>query len=254
MQSSSKIKQSREYWDNLSWHDVSCSVLDPNDTLGYKNYYIRSIALSALHEALSELSSQSQILDFGCGTGQNFSLLKDMKLQPIGMDISFPLLYQAINHGEPDIPCIQYDGNNIPLSDSSVHAILTFSVLIYLVDDNDLAQCLKEMHRILIPGGRAIVIEQMTRNDRLSTDSIKYQRNRNHYQNLFAQAGFTCQSSTTLRRGHFPLLYLIRYGLLPKVFFPHLAKLEKWIGNIAPDPVLDYTDTMFILEKRHGSP
>ncbi len=249
MQSSEKLNKTRKFWDNLANHDAQSSVLDPNDTLGAKTRYIREVTSQAFKSALNNSPTPSTLLDFGCGTGQNFSLLKSLGYQVAGVDISFPLLLQAQSKNNKDIIKVQYDGYNLPFADNSVQTVISYGVLIYLIHSKDLLKCLKEINRVLCPSGKLIAIEQTTKKDKLSNDAIKLQRSKTQFIQAFLSAGFDFQSANILRRGHFPLIYLIRYGLIPDYLFPYIAKLEKTLGLMFPKQFLDYADTMFILKK-----
>jgi len=250
MPSSKKIKHAREFWDSQSTYNTESSVLDPADTLGRKNQYIRQLSNTALEKKLKSLPAGSKILDFGCGTGQNFAFLERKGYQPIGIDISYPLLKQAVQQSRNNkTPCIQYDGQNIPLKSNSFPGTITYGVFIYLVDDNDLITVLTELHRILQPGAFLLAIEQIAQQDRQRYGGVKTQRSKRRFNKLCTQAGFKYISSETIRRGHFPLIYFVRYGMIPQKFFRTIAKIELWLGRVFPNPTFDYAETLFVFKK-----
>jgi hypothetical protein len=59
----------------------------------------------------------------------------------------------------------------------------------------------------------------------------------------FREAGFTTQWRQ-IRRGHFPLVYPIRYGLVPQGWLPRIAGLESRLWCNAPLPRFDYADVL----------
>ena len=248
MSSSKHIKAAREYWDSLSSHAPDSSVLDPADTLGRKNAYVRMLTQEAFRQALDEVESGALVLDFGCGTGQNHDLLKHLGHRLIGIDLSYPLLHQAAER-HTDGRFILYDGQDLPLQSSTMDAVIIYVVLGYIVDRSNIEHTIAELFRVLKPGGRVVAIEQTRRKTVLRENGLKMHRSIPDYRELFESAGFHVCQSSILRRGHFPLIYMIRYGLIPVSLFPAIAKLERWLGNTVPRQAIDYAETLFLLEK-----
>ncbi len=249
------ISKTRDFWDQLAKYDSTASVIDPNDKKGYKNLYIRSLITKILFDTLDNIPMNSMVLDFGCGTGQNFPTMEALSLNTIGLDISHSLLLQAKNNWrQTSATCIQYDGIHIPLREESIWSTITYVVLNYLIDDQEMTRCLTEVNRVMKPNGIFIAIEQTTRKHRTNYNEMKCQRTQEEFIDLFNKSGFTCISRRSVRRGHFPLIYAIRYGLIPKKFFPFCAFLESLIGKILPTPLFDYADTVFILKKDNMLP
>jgi len=240
----------RTFWDRLAVYGPERSVIDPRDRLGRKTAYIRQLIFAALERGLANLPKDSLVLDFGCGTGQNFPLLSRLDHRPVGLDISFPLLlHSPARENGRDILRIQYDGKRVPLRTNRLDAIISYVVFNYIVDDEDLVDLSRELNRVLKPGHLLFVIEQTRRKDTLVEDGIKRQRSRDGFQDLLRQAGFLVRSASILRRGHFPLIYMIRYGLLPQKLFAAVAGLESLLGRVCSTQVLDYAETLFVFEK-----
>ncbi len=91
------------------------------------------------------------ILDLGCGTGGNLSLLRQ-RGQVVGLDSSLTALRYA--HKKGVAPLIQADGHCLPFRDGVFDWIAVLDVLEHMDDDR---AALKEMARVLKPGGRLIL-------------------------------------------------------------------------------------------------
>jgi len=120
------------------------------------NHYIdRASRLHACNELRKILSADSVILEIGSSSGY---LLRDIKkafpgIFIIGSDcIPEPLGKIAKHH--PEIPLIQFDLVNCPLPDNCVDVIVALNVLEHIEDDS---AALRQIHRILKPGGHSII-------------------------------------------------------------------------------------------------
>lgn len=107
-----------------------------------------------LREALSAITavqSGSKVLEVGCGAGQFIRAVKTLRpdLQCYGTDISRRALEIARNDGGE----VTYDlqtGGQLPYDDGTFSAVLIFDVLEHV---NEPAEFLREINRVLIPGG-----------------------------------------------------------------------------------------------------
>jgi SAM-dependent methyltransferase len=96
-------------------------------------------------------TKQPAILDVGCGTGANLELLSEFG-RAEGVDVSLDALafcrqrgLENVRHGEAE---------KLPFTDGSFDLVTALDVVEHL--DDDLAG-LKEMHRVLRPGGSALL-------------------------------------------------------------------------------------------------
>jgi len=88
------------------------------------------------------------ILDVGCGTGIISRLYPDKDIT--GIDISEGMLrYHPGN-------CLRGSADDIPFPDESFDAVIGRSILHHL---DDPAKAIREMHRVLRPGGRLVLWE-----------------------------------------------------------------------------------------------
>ncbi len=94
-----------------------------------------------------------KMLDLGCGTGYHLAQYRQRGYELTGVDGSEDMLNEArkIN---PEIDFYQGDVENVPLPDASFDYVVCIEVLRYLPDINP---CLREIARVLKPGGTALV-------------------------------------------------------------------------------------------------
>ncbi|MEM6392069.1 MAG: metalloregulator ArsR/SmtB family transcription factor [Planctomycetota bacterium] len=133
------------------------------------------------------------VVDLGCGTGSTLADLAPWVTQVIGIDRSKPML-EAAAARTADLPNVDLhhgDLEALPIPDQSADAALLILVLAYL---DDPAPVLAEMHRILKPGGIALVIDLLEheRDDfRRDMEQVRCGFAPAHLTNLLTSAGFT---------------------------------------------------------------
>lgn len=240
----------RDYWDGMAKHGADASVIDPEDRHGNKNAYIKYVRDTVLDDFASRLSKPSTILDFGCGTGNIGALFARHGHNAVGTDISLELLRMARTRcGSSNTTFLCYDGNKLPLKDNYFDGVVTYGVLNYIIDDTHLAKVLNELFRVLKPGGQFVAIEQTARHSRITDGGMKRQNTVGAFEHAFREAGFFIGDIRTIRHGHFPFIYLIRYGAMPRKLFTIVRLLEGFYGKLFNRPLFDYTDTVFQLRK-----
>lgn len=245
------MKNMVDYWNELSSYGPEASVIDPNDKIGYKNRYISDLRNEAiLSQLFGQLADNANILDFGCGSGVFSYELTKNGYNAVGLDISIKLLKYAIERQfNKSSRFVLYNGKELPFTSESFSACVSYVVLNYLVEDEDLLFVLKEIHRVLKKGALFIPIEQVKWRKTLSSDGMKLQRPKKEFILFLEKAGFHSIETKLVRRGHFPLIYLIRYGIISNKSFSPVAKIELLLGKVFPNAIFDYGDVRFICKK-----
>jgi demethylmenaquinone methyltransferase/2-methoxy-6-polyprenyl-1,4-benzoquinol methylase len=99
-----------------------------------------------------------RILDIACGTGDLALELKGQAgtgAQVVGADFTFPML-QIAGEKSSSIPWVQADGLRLPFPDASFDLV---TVAFGLRNMESWEGGIREMARVLAPGGRAVVLE-----------------------------------------------------------------------------------------------
>ncbi|HZZ20088.1 MAG TPA: bifunctional demethylmenaquinone methyltransferase/2-methoxy-6-polyprenyl-1,4-benzoquinol methylase UbiE [Opitutaceae bacterium] len=107
----------------------------------------------------------TQVLDLATGSGDvAFALNRALPagVKTLGMDFCQPMLDEAelkkpsLSKYPLDLDFRQGDGLNLPLADARFNAV---TIAFGLRNMADRARCLKEMHRVLRPGGNLFILE-----------------------------------------------------------------------------------------------
>ena len=103
-----------------------------------------------------------KVLDLGCGYGRiSKRILSDFPHAiTTGVDIakSYVKLYNKELY--PKGKAITGDIKKLPFADSSYDVVVVITTLMYLVKKEDRQKALQEIHRVLKPGGKFVVIER----------------------------------------------------------------------------------------------
>ena len=106
----------------------------------------------ATKEFLDNLNTNSKVLDIGCGNGRNLFYRKDINIE--GLELSEELS-EIVRQRGGKVTC----GNmiNLPFEDNTFDNIICIAVYHHLDNDRDRMNALKEMYRVLKPGGKAFI-------------------------------------------------------------------------------------------------
>ncbi|MFW9800136.1 MAG: class I SAM-dependent methyltransferase, partial [Candidatus Thorarchaeota archaeon] len=95
-------------------------------------------------------SSESMVLDVGCGTGNNTLLFqRATKARLYGLDPSFGMLKEAVGKA-PEVEFVQATAESIPFPEGSFDMLYMTEVVHHLLS---LEWALLDMQRVLKPGG-----------------------------------------------------------------------------------------------------
>ena len=97
-----------------------------------------------------------RVLDLGCGPGNSTTHLRAAAgAGVVGADYAFPMLRRARKR-DGALPLACADASHLPVRSGSLDAV-TFHSVLYLLPDQPAA--LREVLRVLRPGGRAVLLE-----------------------------------------------------------------------------------------------
>lgn len=244
------MKDIRKFWDEMARFGPDRSVIEPNDSRGDKIRYITYVRDWNIIAALGDTVKPSLILDLGCGSGNLSKSLVDKGYRVAGVDISSNLLNYVKRHNlQKNAIFILYDGQCLPFALNSFDACVTYESLMYMADNGAFNKCLENIFGVLKPGGKLITIEQTCRKGRLIPAKMKRQRSEDEVLQSLARVGFKYVQTRVIRRGHFPLIYLIRYGIVRPFLFPYVRHAESLLWKVLGQPYFDYANTVFIAKK-----
>jgi SAM-dependent methyltransferase len=118
--------------------------------------YSRRRLAAALERALPARGDTLRLLDIGCGTGHHMAELRARGFETSGVDGSEEMLARA-RQVNPGADLRAADVDSLPFPDASFDYVVCIEVLRYLPDPN---ACLREIARVLRPGGMALVTAQ----------------------------------------------------------------------------------------------
>ncbi len=147
---------------------------------------VSALALHAL------LDPDWVVADIGCGTGNAAELLSPHVRKVIAIDFSEPMLDAARRRldGADNVDFLVGSIDGLPLDDGSVDAVVVLLVLHHVEDVED---ALKELRRVVRPGGAALIV------DMFEHTREEYQRTMGH-----AHLGFDPDGlSAALKRAGF---------------------------------------------------
>jgi SAM-dependent methyltransferase len=230
-------------WGKKAKKGFLASGIDSGDRRGHKNYYIDLLQKMALEEVL-KLKGDELVLDFGCGSGRMAYWIAPRVRKVVGLDISPEMIDLAErNRTARNVEFMLYDGVHFPVFPYPFDLILSVGVLLMMKGDL-LTRTLSSLAQYLKKDGRLYSIEQASDSPKGDRPSLK------EYLDAFGSSGMECLRHYPIRKGRWWLLYLIRYGLVPKRWFSEIAVREINRNRKDEDKILNYKDYLFFLKRR----
>lgn len=115
-----------------------------------RNHYLRK-RVAAIRTRLA----QGLVLDVGCGTGALAAALQEAGMTVMGMDQSLGMLRQCRERRR--ISCFCGDAGTLPIASEGVDGVICIASLHHLVSPDLVRQTIREMLRVVKPGGWAVV-------------------------------------------------------------------------------------------------
>ena len=143
---------------------------DPADRRGHKNRYIDLLQKMALEEVL-ELKGDEAVLDFGCGSGRISYWIAPRVKNVVGLEVTPEMIELARQNREAEnVEFMLYDGNHFPVMPHPFDLVLSVGVL-QIMEGEALTKVILALSRYLKPGGRFLMIEQVSDNPKIKRPS-----------------------------------------------------------------------------------
>ncbi|MGB7573798.1 MAG: class I SAM-dependent methyltransferase [Thermodesulfobacteriota bacterium] len=233
--------------ENVDWGERAkkgflASGIDPSDRKGHKNDYIDLLQKIALQEVL-ELKGDEIILDFGCGSGRISYWIAPKVKKVVGLEITREMIDLAEkNRVAENVEFIVYDGVRFPVVPYPFDLILSVGVL-QTMKEELLKRTLSGLAQYLKKDGRFYLIEQASDNPKIERPEVE------QYLKAFKESKLECLRYYPIRSGRWWLLYLIRYGFIPKNWFSRIAHDELLKRRRERGRIHVYKDFLFLLKK-----
>lgn len=170
---------------------------------GFKRFVV------PLLEEATAGARQCRLLDAGCGTGANLTLLSQYGTS-FGLELYWTGLKFGRDRGVPRLT--QGSVTALPFASSSVDVVASFDVL-YCLHPPDEAAAIREMFRVLRPGGAAIInvaAMQMLRGDHSVLGGEVHRYERRELRDKLRHAGFRVSRITYTNAFLFPVMAAVR--------------------------------------------
>ena len=151
----------------------------------------------------------ARILDCGCGTGANLVMLSHYG-RAFGFDLSWQGLEFSRGYGQARVTHASIA--RIPFASDTFDLVTAFDVL-YSVSDEDEAQAVSEMKRVLRPGGSIILnvaaLSVLRGNHSIFGAEVR-RSTRRRLRELLTRHGFEVTRLTYTNFSLFPLMFVVR--------------------------------------------
>ncbi len=134
----------------MEWYEAAFDQMYPI-LYGHRNL---DEALAVIDEYGDLFTGKSPVLDLASGNGRYLEALLRKGFDAVGLDLSHYLLRNSVEEWGHSGRLVQADMRVLPIADESVGGVLNmFTSFGYFLADTDNLVVLREVHRILQPGG-----------------------------------------------------------------------------------------------------
>jgi ubiquinone/menaquinone biosynthesis C-methylase UbiE len=212
-----------------------------------------SIIDSNLHEleievALRYLMPTDRLADVGCGNGEATARYAGAVRECVGLERSAHMRKQALHHAEAagvtNLQLREFDILTSPTPEAEFDSLVSQRMLINLASWDEQKQGIRNLHRMLKVGGRAILIEN-TNDAFQAMNDVRHNLGLaavpQHWHNRF----FDHDEFAAFLAGGFQLLHFQDFGLyylLTRVYTQLFAAFEGFGVNAKKDPIFEKAD------------
>jgi SAM-dependent methyltransferase len=229
-------------WGKRAQKGFLASGIDPADRRSHKNYYIDLLQKMALEEVL-ELKGDELVLDFGCGSGRFSYWIAPKVKKVVGLEITPAMIDLAEKNRTVDnVEFMLYDEAHFPVFPYPFDLILSVWVLQYMEMER-LKRTLSSLAQYFKKDGMFYLIEQVSNNPKVGRPKVE------EYLQAFKESKLECLQYYPIRNGRWWMLYLIRYGVIPKRWFHRIAFWELIKNRKTEKNIPYYKDYLFLIKR-----
>lgn len=229
-------------WGRRAQKGFLSSGIDPADRGGHKNEYIDLLQKVALEEVL-RLKGNELVLDFGCGSGRIAYWIASRVRKVVGIEITREMIDLAEkSRTANNVEFALYDGFHFPVFPYPFDLIFSVGVL-QTMNGELLKSTLSNLAQYLRKDGMLYFIEQVSDNPKAERPNVE------EYLQTFKEAKLECLQHYPIRSGRWWLLYLIRYGMIPKKWFREIVHYELKKRRREKGFIRFYKEFLFLLRK-----
>lgn len=221
------------------YDDKGINLADPHDALGYKTEYISILQKKALERYVGK--SNGNALDVGCGYGRMAECLGELGYHVTGVEPSERVISVAAQH-QPE-HCWKVGAlPDLPVAKESFELVCLFNVAraLHLMDIADVCSPLPEYVK---PGGRLVIVDNIRHGDKRYLPEV-------WFDNFFLRDNLKLVTKKPIRASRWFMIYLIRYGLIPRKWFNRIADWElNKMANETTTPKFSYYNYIYVFEK-----
>jgi SAM-dependent methyltransferase len=176
---------------------------------------------------LARLSPGMRVLDAGCGNGLYLRGLRDRGVTAVGCDLSMGMLRAAAHPA-----LLNADITALPLRDGAVDVALALHML-YHVPSREAA--IRELRRVVAPGGACIAVTNGSRHTRSLRDLIEraVRRETPGWQMRPATHAFTAENAAAQLAAAFGTVTCVRPASTPPVVIRDAAVAAGYVASLA---------------------